>query len=192
MIFRRSVASGLFVCALAGGACGRTPETPPVNAGSVPQDQDRDGDGLPDKWEVSGVDYVDPTDEQRKHLDLKAMGASPTHKDILLWIAWMESPEHSHRLEDESFGIVERAFHAAPVQNIDGFPGVSIHAIWSSKSVAEKPILGEGTADSYRWSDFDVIKKKFLPATFDGSAFFVVFAHDITAAHNSGIARSIP
>lgn len=50
---------------------------------------DTDGDGLPDDWEINGVD----TDNDGTiDLDLKRMGADPKVKDIFVEIDWMYQP----------------------------------------------------------------------------------------------------
>jgi hypothetical protein len=164
----------------------------PANTGGVAAAQDKDRDGIPDEWEVNGVEYTDPLSGQKLRLDLKQQGASPSHKDIILWIASMKSSDHTHEPDTESLAIVERAFRAAPVTNPDGFPGINVHVFKSPAALAEQPVLGSGTALNYDWSEFDAAKKAHLPPELQGTAFFAVFAHDITAQRNSGIARSIP
>jgi hypothetical protein len=158
----------------------------------LPAERDKDGDGLLDEWELNGVEYTDPADGSKQRLDLKAMGASAAHKDILLWVAWMQSESHTHRPDNETLAIVQRAFRAAPVTNPDGFPGINLHIILSRAPVAEDAMLGTGTIDPYDWTEFDAIKGKLLPSVLQGSAFFAVLGHDIDAAQYSGLARSIP
>ena len=54
-------------------------------AGQIPASNDKDGDGVPDDWEVNGIDYTYPPDGSKHHLDLKDdYGASPEHKDIFV------------------------------------------------------------------------------------------------------------
>lgn len=172
-------------------SCSREPA--PVDAGALPVASDKDEDGLLDEWEINGVDYTDPADGSKQRLDFKTMGASAAHKDVLLWVAWMQSPDsHTHRPDNETLAIVQRAFRAAPVTNLDGFQGINLHIVLARTPVAEDEMLGSGSLDNYDWSEFDAIKKKSLPSLLQGSAFFAVFGHNMSTASNSGMARSIP
>lgn len=51
---------------------------------------DTDGDGLPDVWEMNGIDT---NGDGILELDLKAMGADPNKKDIFVEVDWMVRPE---------------------------------------------------------------------------------------------------
>ncbi|MDJ0755773.1 MAG: DUF4114 domain-containing protein [Ardenticatenaceae bacterium] len=74
---------------------------------------DHDGDGLPDLWEINGVD----TDlDDIPDLDLQAMGAISTTKDIFIWIDWLEAVDHSHRPSTEAIDLVKAAFAAQGIQ----------------------------------------------------------------------------
>jgi hypothetical protein len=190
LTFLRCVSVCALCLFLAGCSGSREPE--PVDAGTVPAAQDRDGDGILDTWETDGIPYIDPTDGSSQILDLKALGASPAHKDILLWLAWMESPTHSHKPDTDALGIVQRAFRNAPVSNLDGFPGINLHIVLSRVPIVEQAMLGSVSGTTYNWSAFDALKKQHLPAVLQGTAFFSVFAHYINANHSSGLARSIP
>src|SRR5580700_10649392 len=84
-------------------------------AGQIPASNDKDGDGIPDDWETSGVDYTYSPDGSKHHLDLKNdYGASPQHKDVFVWIAWMEDATHTHRPEPQAIAYVTQAFANAP------------------------------------------------------------------------------
>jgi hypothetical protein len=176
-------------------ACGDNTQQPKAQ-GDVPPGLDKDGDGLPDSWERDGVDYVDPTDGVTRRLDLKKMGASPAHKDILLWLVWMETPTgsnaHTHEPDSAALALVEQAFKSAPVKNPDGVPGINLHIIKSRKPAAEVETLGSGPMSNYNWSAFDAVKKAHLPSVLEGKAFFTVFAHFISPNQDSGLARGIP
>jgi hypothetical protein len=47
---------------------------------------DRDGDGLCDEWETTGIDY----DGGGVDLNLPAMGADPDHKDLFVEVDYMD------------------------------------------------------------------------------------------------------
>lgn len=59
--------------------------------------KDTDGDGLPDAWEINGVDT---NGDGKMDLDLKSMGADPNIPDIFVEIDWMYRP----RAEGNLFG----------------------------------------------------------------------------------------
>ncbi len=63
---------------------------------SLSGDGDSDGDGLPDSWEVCGVDQ---DGDGRVDVDLPAMGANPYRKDIFLEVDWMMPSDGSHSHE---------------------------------------------------------------------------------------------
>jgi hypothetical protein len=163
-------------------------------AGQIPANNDKDGDGIPDDWEVNGVDYTYPPDGSKHHLDLKNdYGASPQHKDIFVWIAWMEDATHTHKPEPEAIAIVKQAFANAPVQNIDGYPGVNLHVVFAPEPIPEKQVIGSVDADgNYDWSEYDALEQKYFPKELQGIFYFCLFAHDIDADHNSGITKNIP
>ena len=85
---------------------------------------DADGDSLLDRWETEGLDYdldggVD--------LDLAALGASPSHKDLFVEIDYMSGAGHRHRPLDSALADAVKAFAAAPVPNPDGRIGITLH-----------------------------------------------------------------
>lgn len=163
-------------------------------AGQIPASNDRDGDGIPDDWEINGVDYTYPPDGSKHHLDLKNdYGVSPKHKDIFVWVAWMEDATHTHKPEPEAIAIVKQAFANAPVQNIDGYPGINVHVVLAPEPIPEKQIIGSVDAEgNYDWSEYDALETKYFPKELQGVFYFCLFAHDIDAEHNSGITKDIP
>lgn len=93
---------------------------------------DTDSDGLPDAWEVCGVD----TDGDGEiDVDLAAMGAKKDHKDIFIEVDWMSTPctslvcfkSHTHKPKDGVLEDVVEAFARSPLQNKDGSPGITLH-----------------------------------------------------------------
>lgn len=150
------------------------------------------GDGVPDAWKVNGVDvtYANGTKE---HMDLKGMGASPGHKDIFIYVAWMASQDHTHRPLPAAVEIVRKAFSDAPLSNADGSTGVAVHFIYAKAALPESAILGSTDAQgNYNWSAFDQLKSKVLPKPLDGIFYFVLFAHTFDSAQTSGITKTIP
>jgi hypothetical protein len=93
--------------------------------GTDPNNPDTDGDGLPDGWEVHGINGI----------DLRAMGASPLHKDIFVHMDYMERAGATNGLGPNSIVLagIQSAFASAPVQNPDGRSGINIHLILGKK-----------------------------------------------------------
>lgn len=101
---------------------------------------DMDGDALPDEWEKHGV-TIDGT-----FIDLPAMGADPTHKDIFVHVDWMlpdpANPLYFLRPDPRAIKIVTDSFAVAPVANPDGKPGINLHVDTGSDSIMN-PVTGE-------------------------------------------------
>lgn len=162
---------------------------------------DSDGDGLPDAWETTGVDY---NHDGVPDLDLKALGASPNHKDLYIQMDWMVKPPsciwlicwggRSFKPSDAAISDVRAAFAAAPVTNPDGSTGITAHIDagpdsvmnpatgekWGSRSQAHqvpfKEVLGSTDSNGYNWTDFDAIKAGNLSPERANTFHFVLFA----------------
>lgn len=96
-------------------------EAEEAQLGTDPANPDTDGDALLDGWEVHEVNGI----------DLRAMGASPLHKDIFVEMDFMVRRSGGSTVDfrptaEEKDRIVQ-SFAAAPVPNPDGIPGVRIH-----------------------------------------------------------------
>ena len=85
-------------------------------------EKDTDEDGLPDHWELNGID-IDKDGET--DLDLPMLGADWEHKDIFVEIDHMSRPV----MDEKSFDAVVNAFDNAPVSNPDGSTGINLHLI---------------------------------------------------------------
>jgi hypothetical protein len=81
---------------------------------------DSDEDGLLDDWEVNGYDA---DNNGTIDIDLKSLGAKPDHKDIFVEVDWMKG----FRPNDAIWKTIEETFSNAPILNIDGWPGITIH-----------------------------------------------------------------
>jgi hypothetical protein len=150
---------------------------------------DKDNDGIPDAWETAGFVNITLPDGTVQKLDLTKDGPlSPDHKDIFVWIAWMEDATHTHKPSPTAIQIVKDSFAKAPVSNPDGKSGIRLHVYYSSVHIPEIPMLGTWHSDQYDWTAFDNIKKKFFPKELEHVFHFCVFAHDIDDDHHSGFA----
>ncbi|MEQ9498310.1 MAG: hypothetical protein RIT81_15665 [Deltaproteobacteria bacterium] len=81
---------------------------------------DRDGDALPDTWEVDGYDH---DGDGADVLDLAALGANPRRKDIFVEVDNLPGIYVS----PASWTAVEAMFDTAPVLNPDGSTGIRLY-----------------------------------------------------------------
>jgi hypothetical protein len=85
------------------------------------QFDDSDNDGLPEAWETGAI--------HPGGLDLKAMGCSPRHADVIVEIQRIEDvPETQLRADMEK---AVRYFASLPVKNPDGMPGIALHLLYN-------------------------------------------------------------
>jgi len=110
-------------------------------------DGDRDGDGLWDDWETSGID-VDG--DGHTDLNLPALGADPDHKDLFVQVDYMDckvpgsdcapGDTHSHQPKAEAMDAVKQFFASAPVHNVNGSPdGITLHVF--SNAIAHQDVV---------------------------------------------------
>jgi hypothetical protein len=174
-------------------------------------DDDFDDDGLPDEWETQGLtvggDFI----------DLPAMGASPTHKDIFVEVDYMKEATgtHSHRPGNDAIAKVVTAFDNAPVPNPDSTTGIHLHvdsgsfapltwgaastwgALSRSDALTEQEDLGTGAGtaeDPYDWTAFDALKATNFTAARRAVFHYSVSAHDLSPelGSTSGMSRALP
>ena len=88
--------------------------------GQIDPRADFDGDGLPNGWEVDGIDM---NKDGLVDLSLSTYGANPYHKDIFIEVDYMKF----HRPFDAAMQNVIRAFNNAPLGNPDGKSGINLH-----------------------------------------------------------------
>jgi hypothetical protein len=104
---------------------------------------DRDGDRLPDVWEVNGLDI---NNDKKVDLDLKALGARPDRKDLFVEVDYMQF----HKPSDLALRHVTGNFSTAPVPNPGQPPGINLHIL------VDEQIPHQGTTD---YSQFQTIKR---------------------------------
>jgi len=176
-------------------------------------DGDLDGDALPDCREVAGLDADgDGTVE----VDLPAMGADPSHKDLFVEVDYMvdtrQGTAHSHQPKPAALFRAESMFALAPVENPDGEPGIRLHVdagpdsvmdpvtreTWGSRSGSDALDHEDGLgstdlAGRYSWRAFDRLRREhFLPER-EAVFRYAIFAHALGGGgKTSGIARDIP
>jgi hypothetical protein len=125
---------------------------------------DADGDGLPDCWETSGIDFAGsgaagdvltlcvPVNTNGDGVTLTNECASPTHKDLFVEIDYMQNHQPdplalSQTQSATTVGVksVREAFGAAPVTNPDGTGGIRLH-MQVDEQVTFTPIFGAPTS----------------------------------------------
>ncbi|MEK6299369.1 MAG: PKD domain-containing protein [Acidobacteriota bacterium] len=173
---------------------------------------DTDEDGLPDHWEMRGVDFGGGP------IDLAAMGASPTHKDIFVHAEWMEpNAGVTFRPKTSALNAVITAFRRAPVLNPDGQTGINLHIDagpdsimdprngkkWKARSLggnvhAFQQFIVPFNGAQYVWSGFDQMKAAFFDYTRRGPVFhYALFANryglgDLSGGTSTGVSRGVP
>jgi len=96
---------------------------PPADSVSpvvAPAATDTDGDSLPDTWETNGYDA---NGDGTIDVDLPAMGASPTKKDLFVEMDYMSGRLTSTAALDR----IVQVFATAPVSNPNGTTGIKLH-----------------------------------------------------------------
>lgn len=176
---------------------------------------DTDGDGLPDEWEINGIDY---DGDGVAELDLPALGADPNRADIFIEVDWMIKPEtciwflcwggKDFSPNQDALQDVVAAFANAPYANPDGTSGITLHIdagpastkpdgnTWGAQgngnSIPWVANLGSVSGGSYNWTDFEAIKQANLANNRRDAFHYVVYADRYGTTDSSGIARGIP
>ena len=96
-------------------------------------EKDTDLDGIPDHWEINGID-VD--EDGTVDIDLPALGADWEHKDIFVEIDFMPH----NRPNQFALDSVIDAFDNSPVTNPDMVSGINLHII-VDESIPYKEVL---------------------------------------------------
>jgi len=113
---------------------------------------DRDGDGLFDSWETTGI-HMDG--DGVVDVDLRSLGANPLHKDLFVEIDWMADQTHSHRPTNAAMQTVINSFANAPVSNPDGTNGINLHIDFSNSVNHQDEITFPGDFDAIKLNNFD-------------------------------------
>lgn len=145
---------------------------------------DTDGDGIADSVENMGI----RRDDGSVAVDLRAMGADPCRKTILLELDWMQGAAdgHNHRPKDAAITEIQTSFANAPVPATAGCPyvgfgntgGVQL-LIDRSNSIPEQAVFTLNDLDNTRNNpaNFDPLRRPYYH--------YAVFAHDQAAGSSS-------
>ena len=120
LIMLSSLAAAALAATSAVAAAPPSSDGPQYQLAAAPAATDTDGDSLPDSWETNGYDA---NGDGVIDVDLKAMGASPTKKDLFVEMDYMEGRLASTAALDR----IVQVFATAPVSNPDGTTGIKIH-----------------------------------------------------------------
>jgi hypothetical protein len=142
---------------------------------------DKDGDGLFDSWETSGIHMSDS-------VILQLPGADVNHKDEYIEIDWMQDATHSHKPLPGVTDAVKNAFKNAPVSNPDNINGINLH-IDVSNSVPHEDTTTFSNAPQVGGSDFDRIKANNFDTNRRFAYHYCLFAHNRPGTTSSGIAE---
>jgi hypothetical protein len=83
-------------------------------------ENDRDGDSIPNDWEINGIDI---NKDGQIDLDIGRLGADPLHKDIFVEVDYMQDRKPIQK----AFNNVISQFDHAPLCNPDGISGITLH-----------------------------------------------------------------
>jgi uncharacterized repeat protein (TIGR01451 family) len=131
---------------------------------------DSDGDGLPNGWEITGLDIQDPNVQLadlrvlpvvdgKPDLDLgkPPFSANPIHKDLFVEVDWMADATHNHEPQPGVLDDVIKAFADAPVGNPNDIDGITLHAM-KDESMPDQADISFRTHDTKVSNDFDDFK----------------------------------
>jgi hypothetical protein len=164
---------------------------------------DRDHDGIPDDWETNGVTVTLPGGRTR-YLDLPHMGASPDHKDIIVWINWMRAPDHSHKPIANTSKAPDGSGRAIEQLALDRIKsaflnrGINLILIYADDPLDEVPQIGDTDPDgNYLWDNLDTLTRSQFPIApdgFDRAVHLCTFIHQMSgqAIAYTGLAKTIP
>jgi len=170
-------------------------------------ENDYDGDGIPNKWEESTV--IDINNDGRPDYGLAPFNVSPLHKDLFLEIDYMEN----HKVFEGVLEHLQQAFKDANVCNPGNEPdGINLH-IQYDQQIPHQQIIQTysfvGSDYVRTWKGFDDLKKKYFGTNEEKANnenvnntllakskifHYVIFAHAIDNIDNtmSGLSRGIP
>ncbi|NUR93316.1 MAG: DUF11 domain-containing protein [Nonomuraea sp.] len=137
---------------------------------------DIDGDGIPDVIERFGVRNPDGS----MMYDLKALGANPCRKTVIVWIDWMMGDaQHTHKPKDAALQELKRAFEDGPVKAVScPYAGVP-----TDDGVDFIPMVGVGIAEQAVMTEkdfaFGAARNANLPKPLAPYAHYTIFAHDL-------------
>lgn len=129
------------------------------------QNEDTDGDGIPDDWENNGIPYTDGNGVVQR---IPLPGADPQRKDLFVEIDLMSG----QTLDLLVISKLEIAFDQAPVPNPNGRrDGIALHLVIDDQDlpfIGQWQVFGDDDAwpadfDNFRLNSFGSIDERFHP-----------------------------
>jgi hypothetical protein len=154
-------------------------------------EKDSDLDGIPDHWEINGIDI---NNDGTVDLDLPALGADWEHKDIFVEVDYMGSfGDHNHKPNPTAISDVIEAFANAPVNNPDNIGGINLHVFIDE----ELPHQNEKSFDVVRAEKkytFGTAEERTKPNTIEAKELvfhYCLFAHKQLGGNWGGMGEVI-
>jgi hypothetical protein len=159
---------------------------------------DRDGDDIPDVWEIRGIDK---NRDGKIDFDLAALGASPRHKDLFLEVDYMEN----HQPYSEVIPSVVESFREAPICNPDGIDGIRLY-VQLDEQIPHQDSIPLTVYGQETWHGFYSLKDQYFGTALEkldpnkdlillskNNIFhYVIFGHSYDRSGSSGISDGIP
>jgi hypothetical protein len=152
---------------------------------------DTDGDALKDSWEINGYDH---NGDGVTDVWLQLYGANAYHKDIFVWIDYMDKSATETKTHQPDPSVITRAAATfananyasqTSTRNVDGTPGINIHSYVMWKVPHDDNLQPV-------WTEVDAIKNLHFSAPWREIFHYCLFAHKYEGGTSSGISRGIP
>jgi len=153
-----------------------------------PDGLDRDGDNLPDAWELEGYDA---DGDGSIDVDLPALGASPLRRDVLVEVDTMQDLDHDPigptGTDPGVFEAAQAMFLAAPILNPEGEEGINL-ILDTSGSVPFHSILAFNTvADGTEDAKYADLKSAYFDNAARGRVYHYAIWGNMLPCSYSGI-----
>lgn len=151
---------------------------------------DTDQDGLLDDWEIRGYDA---NNDGTIDLDLPALGASPTRKDLFIELDWMEGCQGSASTQKpipSAINSVVTAFANAPVTtNPDGSTGITLHVDYGQGGVFTGGNSIPCQTNIRFPEDFQSLKNSYFTASRQRIFHYNIWGFNYNSTTSSGVAE---
>jgi len=155
----------------------------PCSTGTNVNVRDTDGDGISDGDEVYATD---------DGLNLPALGANPFRKDLFLELDWTKFNSVELKPTAAAVNAVVQAFAVAPVTNVDGSTGITLHVDYGQGGAFTGGKLIPGTWLYVNFDGgFNALKSANLAANRQGYFYYGIFTYRYNSDSNisSGVAE---
>jgi hypothetical protein len=154
-------------------------------------EKDSDLDGIPDHWEINGIDI---NNDGTVDLDLPALGADWEHKDIFVEVDYMGSfGDHNHKPNPTAISDVIQAFANAPVNNPDNIGGINLH-VFIDEELAHQNEKSFDDVRAEKVYTFGTAEERTKPKTIEAKELvfhYCLFAHKQPGGNWGGMGEVI-